>query len=108
MPHKVAGESFIQKPTIESKTYNYGVEHQQLELTCRAEADFATKLSMMWVLPNNDIAQWVLSIGQENCPEIQVLIPNLLDIFRKGGRKLRAPFRKDIKPIRHDILPLAH
>lgn len=56
---KVAGEKFIQKPTIVSKTESYGNEGGQLELTCTVEAELGVQLIMDWVTPNDNIAKTV-------------------------------------------------
>lgn len=56
MPIEVAGDKFIQKPTIVSKTESYGIEGGELELTCTVEAEFGVKLIMDWATPNNNSA----------------------------------------------------
>lgn len=49
----------MNRPLIVSKTDDYGIQGEQLELNCSVEADWAAKLEFKWELPNRDIAKEV-------------------------------------------------
>lgn len=56
---QVAGTGYVNKPLIVSKTDDYGVEGELLELNCTVEADWSAKIDFKWDLPNKDIAKEV-------------------------------------------------
>lgn len=43
-------------PIITSKTENYGIEGDQLEINCTIEAELGANFQIKWMLPNNDIS----------------------------------------------------
>ncbi|XP_055298860.1 vascular endothelial growth factor receptor 1-like isoform X8 [Sitodiplosis mosellana] len=51
-----AGQTFVNKPNITSKTQNYGIEGGNLELKCSVEVGLGTLIYMYWFLPNNNIS----------------------------------------------------
>ncbi|XP_055298873.1 vascular endothelial growth factor receptor 1-like isoform X16 [Sitodiplosis mosellana] len=52
----LAGQTFVNKPNITSKTQNYGIEGGNLELKCSVEVGLGTLIYMYWFLPNNNIS----------------------------------------------------
>ena len=50
---------YVNRPLITSKTDNFGIEGDQLELNCTVEADWDAKLELKWELPNNNEAERV-------------------------------------------------
>lgn len=43
-------------PVITSKTENYGIEGDRLEMNCTVEAELGANFHIRWMLPNNDIS----------------------------------------------------
>lgn len=46
----------ISTPIITSKTENYGIEGNQLEMNCTIEAELGANFHINWILPNDNIS----------------------------------------------------
>lgn len=52
----MAGPKIVSKPSITSKSGDYGIENDQLELNCTVEAQLGANFNINWMLPNDEIA----------------------------------------------------
>lgn len=47
---------FVNKPAIRSKTDDYGIEGEKLELDCTVEAQLGANFKIKWALPSNNLS----------------------------------------------------
>lgn len=105
--HQVAGTKYVNKPLIVSKTDDYGIEGDLLELNCTVEADWSAKLEFKWDLPNKDIAKEVCLYTRniESFPNVFVSFSKLWFMSRKIEWRLFHQFLKNTNRIMHCIRP---